>query len=429
MATRALRPVPGVRSLVASRTVVSGVSFASSGLSFAVANVIFANQLSVSDYGAFALLVAVIMLSASVGMLGADGIVNRHAVAPEPKVFGRVALTSCLVALAIAFAVTRIYDLPPRLAALLVPAIVAFSLTRFCGAYLQSRMRLASSLLFSNSLNYLLLGVAIASIFAGYDDIFLLLFLVMTLQCVVAGISIRTIRAQYRRVVSDYRYDWRESLAYIFMASSSEALVQLDRLVTPRVLDLDSLAVLGILLAIVGPPFRLLHLALGYDLLPVLRQSKDHSERISLIVRQSLVALALIVPLWIVIWFAAPLIQRTFLPGEYAMPGSLILAALVAGTIKAFSGIAQAGVTALASVRSMEIAGVIGWASVLVGVVAAAYGARYGLTGVVYGVGAGWAIRLLAASFILSRELDEANPLADETMRLKILADESNPDV
>ena len=97
-------------------------------------------------------------------------------------------------------------------------------------------------------------------------------------------------------------------------------------------------SILGVLLAIVGPPFRLLYLTLGYDLLPALRTSRGKAERIALLARHSVLALLMILPLWVVIWFAAPLIQKTFLSDQYAMSGQLILAALIAGTIKGFSG-------------------------------------------------------------------------------------------
>ena len=130
----------------------------------------------------------------------------------------------------------------------------------------------------------------------------------------------------------------------------------------------------------------------------------------------SRLALSLIVPFWAIIWFGAPWIQRTFLSSEYELSKSLILAALVAGTIKAFSGITQASVTALASVRSMERIGALGWASIVIGTLAAWYGARFGLPGVVFGVAIAWFLRLVSAAVIVSRELRDTNPVVHESM-------------
>ena len=416
------------RRFLGSGTAKSGLSFASSGLSFAVANLILASALTVDDYAIFALLVAIIMLASSIGMGGADGIVNRHPVAPNPQLFGRVALTSAIVAILAAFFAIEAYQIPANIAALLVPIIVAFAITRFCGAYLQSRHRLMVSLLLFNSLNYLLLAVALLSVFAGLDGVAVAILFIAILQCMVAVAAVILVRSQYNALSSTYVYSWREALAYVFMASSLEMLVQLERLVTPQVLGLNDLAHLGVLFAIVGPPFRLLYLTLGYGLLPALRTSRGKAERIVLLVRHSVLALLMILPLWVVIWFAAPLIQKAFLSDEYAMSGHLILAALVAGTIKGFSGIARASVTALASVKGMEIMGVIGWASIGFAVLAAWYGSQFGLAGVIYGVSVGWIIRLLAAPIIVIRSLDDASSFTNESMRVRTLPGDSSPD-
>ena len=176
-------------------------------------------------------------------------------------------------------------------------------------------------------------------------------------------------------------------------------------LVTPRLLTLEDLATLGVLLAIVGPPFRLLQITLGYVLLPVLRAADGRAERISLIAKELALAMLVIVLLWITLWFVTPFLQQAFLSEEYVLSPQLILAALVAGTAKGLSGIARAGVTAVSSVRAMEVMGAIGWISVLVSVAAAYYLSSYGLAGVVYGVTVGWILRLIAAAALIHHQL------------------------
>lgn len=411
-----------IRRLLGTRTAKSGLSFASSGLSFALANLILASALPVDNYATVALLVAIIMFASYMGMFGTDGVVNRHPVTPDPQIFRRVALTSAIAAILAAFFAIGVYQIPANLAALLVPTIVAFSITRFCGAYLQSRLRFMSSLVLVNSLNYLLLTVALLSLIADVDDTATLFRLIMILQSITAVVAVILVRSQYKALSSSYVYSWTESLAYIFMASSSTMLVQLERLLTPKVLELDDLAILGVLFAIVGPPFRLLYLTLGYNLLPRLRKTKSKAERIAILTRHSILALLMILSIWIVIWFGAPLIQTVILSDHYSMSGALILATLVAGTIKALSGIAEASVTALSSVKGMQIMGSIGWASIIISVGAAWYGSQFGLAGVVYGVGVGWLIRSLAASVIVAGQLDDTNPIAEETMRLQTLS-------
>jgi len=390
-----------IREILMTGTAKSGLSFASSGLSFAVANLVLAHSLTVEADALFALLVAIVMLTASVGMLGADGVVNRHEVTPDNRLFGQVLLSSLSVALFGAFVAIYMYQIPTVLAALLVLTGSAFAMTRFCGAYLRSKFHLVSSLLLANSLNYLLLAVALLATALGLTDVTIPFLIIALLQCLVAVGGVKLVRSLFNDLSSSYKYSWRESLAFIFMASSSGLLVQLERLITPRLLELEDLAILGVLLALVGPPFRLVYLTFGYALLPSLRKTRRKAARLALVSKYSAAALFSILPLWIVIWFGAPFIQRLFLSDEYAMSNQLILAALVAGSIKGFSGIAEASVTALSSIKGMEVMGTIGWVSILCAVFAASFGAQYGLAGIVYGVTVGWVIRLAATPFIV----------------------------
>jgi hypothetical protein len=48
-----------------------------------------------------------------------------------------------------------------------------------------------------------------------------------------------------------------------------------DRLTTPLLLSFEDLAVLSVLLALAGPPFRLLELAVAYTLMPELKSAAD----------------------------------------------------------------------------------------------------------------------------------------------------------
>lgn len=400
--------------VLTSSTAKSGYSFALSGLSFAAANLILAHNLPVEQYAILALLVAIVMLGSSIGMLGADGVVNRHVLAADFALFSRVIISCALVAFAAAWLTLRGYGVRLELVALLIPVIAAFGIARFCGAYLQSRMHFISSLLVFNSFNYLLLAVAISSYFVAFNGILAPFVILAVLQVLFAVVSILLVRTRFRTTESQYRYSWREALAFLAMASCSGVLVQLERLVAARVLDLRDLAVLGVLLAIVGPPFRLVYLAFGYDLLPALRQARKRSRKIALMLRQLVMAIAVMLPLWPIIWFGVPFVQQVYLSPEYEMSGALILATLITGTIKGFSGIAQASVTALADIKRMELMGAIGWISVAVAIVAAWYGSRFGLAGVLYGVSVGWLLRSVAAIYVVASQLDDDHAVVTE---------------
>jgi hypothetical protein len=65
----------------------------------------------------------------------------------------------------------------------------------------------------------------------------------------------------------------------------------------------------------------------------------------------------------------------------------------------------KATVTALATGSEVSVVNLLGWVSVGVAFAAAIFGARWGLTGVIYGVGVGWLVRALTASFLILRHL------------------------
>src|SRR5439155_1818909 len=97
--------------------------------------------------------------------------------------------------------------------------------------------------------------------------------------------------------------------------------------------------------------------------------------------------LALVVGGTVAIWMVTPLLERWVLGGKYHLSSPLMMAALASGIAKVLNAFAKALVTALSEPREVTTVNVFGWISVGVAVAAAAVGARWGLPGVIYGVG------------------------------------------
>jgi hypothetical protein len=104
-------------------------------------------------------------------------------------------------------------------------------------------------------------------------------------------------------------------------------------------------------------------------------------------------------------WFVTPLVERWLLAGKYHLAGALVLAVVVVGTIKVVNSFTKAFVSALATPRELALVNLFGWCSVALAVLAAVIGARWGLVGVIYGVGLGWLLRALTALFVALRHL------------------------
>jgi Na+-driven multidrug efflux pump len=82
-----------------------------------------------------------------------------------------------------------------------------------------------------------------------------------------------------------------------------------------------------------------------------------------------------------------------------------LTAALVTGALKVLSSLAASAVNALGSGRDLFLISVIGWCAIGFGFIGAWVGARWGLTGLVFGVGAGWLLRTVAIFWIAAKQL------------------------
>jgi hypothetical protein len=185
----------------------------------------------------------------------------------------------------------------------------------------------------------------------------------------------------------------------------------MERLVIPHLLPLAQLALFGVLGAIAGSLFRVLQMGVGFSLLPRLRAAGTVLERRHLIAREARLVGAVALLGSVVIWFATPLVERWFLAGKYHLAGALVLAAIVSGIAKIANAFTKAAASALADPRELSLVNLVGWISAGIALGAAFVGARWGLVGVIYGVGLGWMVRAVVAFALIMRHLRVQVPL------------------
>ena len=101
------------------------------------------------------------------------------------------------------------------------------------------------------------------------------------------------------------------------------------------------------------------------------------------------------------------------LASRYSFEMSLLYALVVVGFVRLWSGLAGAVASALATARQLAILNAYSWLALAIAT-AGVFAARdFGLTGVVYGMGAGWLALALAGTLVGwravgLRELSEA---------------------
>jgi O-antigen/teichoic acid export membrane protein len=153
-------------------------------------------------------------------------------------------------------------------------------------------------------------------------------------------------------------------------------------------------------------------MGVAFSLIPRLAAATDVSARRRLIAGEARLVLLIVVVGSVIIWLVTPPVERVLLAGKYHLSGALILSAIAAGVAKTLNAFSNATVTALAGRRELTLVNVWGWASVALSVAAAAAFARWGLAGVVYGVGLGWLARAVTGLAITFRHLREQPVLA-----------------
>jgi O-antigen/teichoic acid export membrane protein len=375
-------------------------------LGFAGANLILARLLPTTEYGLFTLVIALANLGYSLAPAGVDGIVNRRHLDAGPRLLRRTLGASLLVGVAFVIVAQLGYHMTAPLLLVLFVSTVAGGAMAVAGAQFQSERRYGISLALTQSPNLALLVAAVAVIVSDDREAWLPL-MISALGFLVAAVYGWSVlfRERATKPAHETWFPWSEAFSFAGLNAAGLVLIQLDRLIIPQVLPVQDLATYGVLAAIAGSLFRVLQMGVGYTLVPRLRVAGSVPERRHLIAHEAKLVGAMVVAGSAVIWFVTPLIERWFLEGKYHLGGGLLLAALVSGVFKIMNAFTKSTVTALATPTELSLVNLLGWASVALAVVAGVFGARWGLAGVIYGVGFGWLVRALTALYVTLRHL------------------------
>lgn len=400
-----------MRRLWRSPTLRSIVVLGLAGAGFAAANLILARLLPTEEYARFTLMVALVNVGFALAPTGIDGMVNRLHLEAGPRLFGRTMTATTLVGILFGLIGLAGYRLSPALALMILIATAAGGALMVAGAQFQSEQRFGVSLAVIQSPNIVLFLSALAVALTGVRTAWPPL-VVWTAGFVIVAAWAWSVLFEERhgKPHRGAQFPWAEALSIAGVQAAGLVLIQLDRLVIPYVLPLEDLALYGVLAAIVGSLFRVLQMGVGYSLLPRLRAAPDVLERRRLVAKEARLVAAIVGSGTAVIWVVTPMVERLFLAGKYHLTASLILAGVITGVAKILNAFTKATVSALADTRELSVVNVFGWASVAIAVVASAFGARWGLVGVIYGVGLGWLIRAVSALYFTARHLRLPRP-------------------
>lgn len=372
------------------------------GLGFAIANVLLARVLEPAEFGTISLFLALIQLTLTLGPFGLDLAINRHRLQATPTLRRWGFVTSFLSASAIAVIAWRLYDLQWPLLTCLLLAGVASSFNRFGTAVLQTQQRFGHSLFLGQVHNYVLLLAVPVLWLLGSTQALPIALMILASYVITSTLGWRA--SAKLNTDPDQRISLRdvlrESVAGFGILLATQVLWQLERLVIPGHLTLHDLATFAVVAAVAGSPFRMLQIGVGHTLLPGLRACSTATDVTRLMRREGAIVFGAAFASIIGIFLLMPFVTEQFLKGRYEITSALLVAVVVTGLVKVCNGFVSAIVQAYGSTTALAQFNFLSWLGLLAGVGCASYGARFGVTGVVYGVGVAWLIMTLAASVI-----------------------------
>jgi hypothetical protein len=370
------------------------------GVGFALGNLLLARALPVSDFALVSLGLAFLNLAIPLAPLGADGIVNRYAVDAGPRLLARCLATSAAAALLAALACAALYEVGAPLALWVAAGVALGGPANLAAAELQARRRFAPALVLTEQSNWALGAAAvIALLWPGGGALLPLAFVVgcYALAAVCGWIHLlRNPRAGTRT----RGWPWRESLELAGMGAAVLLLLQLERLLIPRALELEALARYGVLAALSLSPFRMLQTGTSFTLLPRLRAAEPGA-RARLLAREAAIVGAVAAAASLAVLALGPWLATRIAGESYVLPRALFAAAVVAGWVRVATAFADATLTAVAPARTLTALNAFGPLAVGIAAAGALAGARLGgLEGLLYGTTLGWAARTLFAAWL-----------------------------
>jgi O-antigen/teichoic acid export membrane protein len=401
---RSLRARLGL--LLRSPALWSALVFAAGGVGFAAGNLLLARVLPEDEYGRVALFLALVQIGIVTGPVGIETVINRHHLGASTALLSRVSWTSACVGIVLALVAWRFYGLGAALAGVLALTVFAAAVNRVGGAFFQSRSKFGFSLFLILIHNWIVL-VAVPVVLFFDQPQALPAALTVTIGYVTMavlgwrkGFELRHAVGAAPAAPVPARTLWHEGFAAVGLQLAVGAFFQLDRLLIPNALSIRDLAVYSVVSSIAASPFRMLQTGLGFALLPRLKACETRAAVRRLIGHEVIVMAVISAAAAVAVLLVTPWLLGVVLKSRYSFPMTLLYALVIVGFVRVWSGLAGAVVSALGSARQLVILNLYSWLALGLATLGVFTARGFGLTGVVYGIGAGWLALAVAGTLI-----------------------------
>lgn len=367
---------------------------------------LLARQLPGIQFAYVALFLAFLDFGAPVGTGGADTVVVRYKLTATPHLLGRVLATSFAAGMLVYVVSREYYEFSLALALVTAFAIVAGARNRVAASIWQSMQRFRFALLQLQSSHVVLVLLAMAAIVFGWQSALIICALHAGYLGVLSVVGWRKTReARPADAPGMTRYPWHECLPIVLIVAGAQLAMQTERLLIPHLLRIEDLALYGVLAAVVGSPFQMLSIAVGYTLMPRLKAIDSVAQRDVILRNEALVVASLALVGALLAWWLGPWIARLFVGDKYILTTPLIFAGLLVGLGKVANAFPAAIVKTLGNAADLNRLSVVGWLGLAMSVASAAALAHHGMPGLLAGVAVGWGLRILLSGVLAWKTL------------------------
>ncbi len=395
---RAVRQSPALRAAVA---------FGFGGVTFTLGNLILARVLSSFEYGLLSLVIGVLAVATLCAPLGLDYVVARRGLQVGAALRRQAALCAALVGLGAAAVCAALYRLSADMLLVIFATTLGTGISQVVAAHFQGQRQFSLAIPFTQMSSWVLTLIGLIAWGCGMTTAIAPAMLIAVAALVTAAGGWRLIAERTREVGAEPPPGglWNEAVSLMTINVAASVLLQLERLVIPKTIGVEHLALFSVAASLVGSPFRMLYSAVHFTVIPRLRDAATILERRRLIRRELVLFLVVMVPTSAVIWWVSPPLAHWFLRGRYDLDDAIILATIVSGVLKLLNAFGTAVVSALAPTRGLWLLSTSSWVCIAVSVYLAFVLRRWGVCGAIYAVSVGWLGRTLVSFWISAPHL------------------------
>lgn len=388
------------------------------GVSIMLGNLMLADVLETDDFGRLTLVEAVLSVGTGLGSLGFTDLVVRQEIPARWRSIGEVALLTLLPSAVVGAILHVVYDLSLVISILVAVGCSGGSVGLLCASFDRADVRLNRALVVTQA-PFVFFVVAALCIYVLDESRWQFSVLALVGGYTAGGLfglALFGLRGKAALTMDDPRSHFlsrgrkiRKALNFLGISTTALVFAHLERLIIPRALTIEDLAVFGIAATLVFGPYKLLQGGIGYGLMPRLRTAVSDAGRRALIKRELRFAIfsALVFGVGAVV--LVPGVTRYLYADKYAVGVGLVLVLVLSGTLRAVYGVIAASAKALADKRLLTLYHASGWASFGLAIVAGLLLADFGLNGLVIGVAIGWLARVVIDTVIARKALQEVD--------------------